>query len=128
MSDSNPSALSLQAEIHQREEELTALRVAFGILQKNTNNGGAAAVTPGPPASTLEPPPPGKRKTPTAVSRASTKRLLGFFDRRRARSLEQVATRAKVSPRHIAVGVLLKHAYLKRKGEGFVRTSKEFVL
>jgi hypothetical protein len=145
MSDVNPSIAAVTEEIRVREQELEALRTALTVLQSDrqplvhittgragefaisnvfhppgdavANNGGGSVA----PADVPSP-----RKAPRLSSRDSTARLLGYFDRQNPRSLEDVATRAGVSTRHIASGVLMRHGYLKKKGSGYVRTAKVY--
>lgn len=136
----NSSAIAVSEEIRQREHELEALRAALVVLQSDrqplvhlttggdgqfaisnvfvhkTNGNGEVVLTPAPSAAAA----------PAVNSRVSTARLLKLFDRRHARSIEDVAARAGVSTRHIAVGVLTRHGYLKKKGDGYVRTAKDY--
>lgn len=65
---------------------------------------------------------PSRRNT----SRSATAQILAQFDRRQVRTLEEAAGAAKVSTRQIALGVLIRHGYLKRKGDGLIRTAKVF--
>lgn len=142
MSDvTNPSVAAVMEEIRVREQEIAALREALAVLQSDrqplvhltmggngqfaisnvfrpvggngegTAHVGLAVATPAAPGLT---------------SRESTARVLQLFDRRRARSIDEVAGLAGVSTRHIAVGVLIRHGYLKKKRDGFVRTGKPY--
>jgi hypothetical protein len=145
MSDVNPSIAAVTEEIRVREQELEALRAALTVLQSDRqplvqiltgrdgqfavnhvfqNNGDDRSVIVMP--DTVAPADVPSRKALGLSSRESTARLLGYFDRQNPRSLEEVATRAGVSTRHIAIGVLMRHGYLKKKGSGYVRTAKVY--
>lgn len=133
----NPSIAAVTEEIRLREQELEALRAALIVLQSDrqplvhltTGHNGQFAISnvfPSVNGNGAEDVALPDVSAASANSRTSTARLLKLFDRRRARSLEDVAARAGVTTRHIAVGVLTRHGYLKSKGDGYVRTAKVY--
>lgn len=151
MSDQNPSVAAVMAEIETRMKELDALRAALRVLQDNRprkfevvmNNGMTAVTQTYDPAelipagtlgdngnatiATFAPPSPlditqSKRNR----ARETTSRVLDAFDRKEMRTLEEAAERSHVPTRNVAVGVLIRHGYLKRKGLGFLRTAKPY--
>jgi len=100
---------------HPNGNEADAAAVALEFIQRGQR--AQAAVDQALPA---------RKKKSAHESRASTAHLLTHFDRKQARSIEDVATRAGVSTREIAIGVLKRHGYLKKKGDGYVRTAKVY--
>lgn len=63
---------------------------------------------------------------PPQTPRQRTARMLEAFDRRSPRVVEDIAKDLGITVRDMAIGVLMRHGYLKRKGVGLVRTKKEF--
>jgi len=133
---------AMTEEIRVREQELETLRNALTMLQSDrqrlvqivTGRDGRLAIS-----NVFQPPADNGNDESILAdavaaldpkkgnsSRESTARLLTYFDRRIPRSLEQVAKLADISTRRIAIGVLTKHGYLKAKGDGYVRTAKEY--
>lgn len=135
----NPSIAAVTREIEIRTQELEALKNALTVLQSDRqshvhivagrdgqfaisniftppNGHGAVEIT-----AVQEP-----AAAPEENPRERTARLLKLFDRRTSRSLEDVAAEAKLATRNIAVGILMKHGYLKAKGKGYVRTAKTY--
>lgn len=147
----NPSVAAVMEEIRVREQEIAALREALAVLQSDRQplvhltigHGGQFAIS-----NVFQPVggngegtnhvgvglavPPSSPPVATFIvnnglsSRESTARVLQLFDRRRPRSIDEVAGLAGVTTRHIAVGVLTRHGYLKAKGNGYVRTAKVY--
>ena len=137
MSEPNPSRDAVAQEIAVREKELETLREALKVLDsKRESHVHIMAGQQGQLAiSNIFVPPNGHGAVSiTAVQEADkdesprhgTARILALFDRRGSKSLEEVATAAGVPTRRIAIGVLMKHGYLRKKGHGYVRTAKAY--
>jgi hypothetical protein len=137
-----PFIVAIEAEIHALEQQLEILRAAHAasltdraprvriimagdqiaidqlfdtpervsVIAGNGSNGSPAAVA-----------------VPSTNPRENTARLLAQFDRRSVTALDDALTRAGLTARKVAVGVLVKNKYLKRKSFGFLRTAKPFV-
>src|SRR5262249_10359336 len=137
--ESTPTIAAIKNEIETREQELLVLRAALDLLQTErephvrviASNGtiavnhvfGSDNLTAAAAATIAA----GNGKKSRNRGRENTARLLAQFDRRHVRTLNDATTRAGLSTsRQIGLGVLLRHKYLKRKGEGFLRTAKAF--
>jgi hypothetical protein len=137
----NPAVAALEEEIRIRELELTHLRGALEVLKSDrqpvvhvaVGSKGQLAISNvfvhpnghGAVELAVEEPP---TERPSAASRrARTASILGFFDRKTARTIQDVAAEVGISSSRIAAGALTHRGYLKKKGDGYVRTAKEFI-
>lgn len=129
----------LEADIQARQAKIVALEEMMAKIEETmtgavaslfTKGNGAAvpaAYYPEPTASrhAITGRVPGKKaaaKAKASASGQSSAAFLAGFDRQKARSLDEVRTATGQMGRNI--GVLIRHGYLKRKGDGYVRTAK----
>jgi hypothetical protein len=69
-----------------------------------------------------------KPRTEVLAQRQRTAEMLAMFDAEKARPISEIAEGLGVSVQRTGLAVLLTHKYLKRKGDGFVRTKKAYVV
>ena len=125
-------------EIHAQLAPLqTALDILNGRSAATNVSVRVVAATPNGPAQTevtVEVPMNGNGQStvptpvppPPQTSRQRTARMLEAFDRRSPRTAADIANELGLTVRDMAIGVLLRHGYLKAKKDGYVRTKKEF--
>jgi hypothetical protein len=133
------SVAALQEEIRVREQELETLRKALEVLQSDRQpqvhiargRNGQLAISNVFASSNGTVEVTAVEETPSAAMSMASRRqrtasMLEFFDRKTPRSIEEVAKEVGISTRHIAAGALTHRGYLKKKGDGYVRTAKVF--
>jgi hypothetical protein len=110
-----------QARIMKLEEAQAAFEQAMtdvAAVVGPVNGNGAAA----PAAGTPKPGKKAQAKARAAEKGQSSALFLAGFDRRKSLTLDEV--RAATGQMGRNIGVLIRHGYLKRKGDGYVRTAK----
>jgi len=143
----NPSIAALSEEIDRRQQELDALRHALTVLQSDQapkiqvvmSNGEAVAITHmfdarptvngvpigEPPAIPTN----GNGHGPVLkTGRVFTKHVLEHFDRHTPYSLEDIARRIGIQRIRVGIGALTRYGYVKKSGDGYLRTAKRFTL
>jgi hypothetical protein len=124
MSETSTSIDLLAHEIQVREEELRILRRAAELIHRTVAEiNGALAHDNGKHNGTGPTPPIASRKS----GRELTAAFLAEFDHALPCDARAAAAELGITLHQVSVGSLVYRKYLKRKGDGYVRTATPFI-